>query len=245
MKKTYALAALFAALPGLAFADFEIKSAVTEENAVSLEIENTVFFGDVNTGDTLSQHEIGVSWGVLNPWTTSLSFEIQTNQGGSPELDGIEWSNTFGLVGGEASVSDELAVAIYTSLEFEFDGNEDVTLTVGPAFEFGLGSVDLGLNTFVEIPINGGEDAGFVYAVGASSEVAAGLSVGLELHGEIDEAFSNASDFDQQQHFLGPVVEVETGADAEQGAAIRLGIFGGLTDATPSVAVSANVGFDF
>lgn len=245
MKRTIALAAVVAALPGLAIAGFELESATTEENAVSMEIENTIFFGDVNTGDTLSQHEIGVSWGVLNPWTTSLSFEITTEQGGSPELDGIEWSNTFGLIGGEASVSDELAVAIYTSLEFEFDGNEDVTLTVGPAIEYGIGSVDLGLNTFVEIPINGGNDAGFVYAIGASSEVAQGLSVGLELHGEIEEAFSNAADFDQQTHFLGPVVEVESGIGAEQGAEIRLGIFGGLTDATPSVAVSANVGFDF
>lgn len=245
MKKSHALAAIVAALPGMAFAGFELESATTEENAVSMEIENTIFFGDVNAGDTLSEHEIGFSWGVLNPWTTSLSFEIQTEQGGSPALEGIEWSNTFGVVGGEASVSEELAVAIYTSLELDFESSDDISLTVGPTLEYEIGSVELGLNTFVEIPLGGGEDAGFVYAVGAASEVTEGMSVGLELHGEIEEAFSNAADLDQQSHFAGPVVEIETGDDAEQGAEIRVGVFAGLTDVTPSVAVSANVGFDF
>jgi hypothetical protein len=244
MKNTYILAAMVAAVPGLAFAGFEIESATTEENAVEFEIENTVFVGDVNSGDTVSEHEVGLSWGVLNPWTTSISFEFETEKGDSISLDGLEWSNTFGLVGGEASVSDELAVALYTSLSFEFDSAEDVSLTIGPAIEYQAGSVELGVNTFVQIPLDGGDDAGFVYAIGASTEVSEGIEVGLEAHGEIDEAFSNAADFDQQEHFMGPVVEIEA-ADGEQEAEIRLGIFAGLTDAAPSVAVSANVGFGF
>lgn len=238
------LAAAIVALPGIASAGFEIEDATTEENAVEFEIENTIFFGDVDTGDTLSEHEIGLSWGVLNPWTTSISFEFEVEQGETIGLDGMEWSNTFGLVGGEASVSDELAVALYTSLAFEFDSAEDVSLTIGPAVEYGVGNVELGLNTFVQIPLDGGDDAGFVYAIGASTEVSPGIDVGLEAHGEIAEAFTNAADFDQQEHFLGPVIEIEA-EEGDQAAEIRLGVFAGLTDATPSVAVSANVGLGF
>ncbi len=244
MKKTYLLATMVAVLPGLALADFEIKDAQTEENAVEFEIENTIFVGGVNSGDAQSQHEIGLSWGVLNPWTTSVSFEIEKEKDGQIGLEGLEWSNTFGLVGGEASVSDELEVAIYTSFEFAFDSAEDVSLTIGPAVEYQVGSVELGLNTFVQIPLDGGDDAGFIYAIGAATEIAKGISFGLEAHGEIAEAFSNAADFDQQTHFMGPVVEIQS-EEGEQDAEIRLGVFAGLTDATPSVAVSANVGFGF
>ncbi|MEM7210934.1 MAG: hypothetical protein AAF479_03415 [Pseudomonadota bacterium] len=245
MKKTCVLAVLAAALPGLAFAGFEIEDATTEENAVEFEIENTVFVGDVNTGDTVSEHEIGVTWGVFNPWTTSVSFELETEKGGTLDLNGFEWSNTIGLVGGEASVNDELAVAIYTSFEYEFDSAEDVNLTVGPAVQYSTGNLDFGLNTFVAIPLDGGEDPAFVYAFGVSSEVSQGIAVGLEAHGEIPRAFGDAAEFEQQSHFLGPVVEIESAEENGQSAEIRLGAFAGLTDATPSVAVSANVGFGF
>ena len=244
MKNTCIIAAALVALPGLAFAGFEVEEATTEENAVEFEIENVIFFGDVNSGDTVSEHEVDLSWGVLNPWTTGISFEFQTEKGDTIGLEGFEWSNTIGLVGGEASVSDELAVAIHTSVEFEFDSDEDASLTVGPAIEYSAGSIDLGLNTFVQVPLGGDEEVGFVYALGASTEVAEGIEVGMEADGVIPEAFGDGSDFDQQEHFVGPVVEIEA-ADGEQEAEIRLGVFAGLTDATPSIAVNANVGFGF
>ena len=244
MNRTCMLAVMIVAMPGLASAEFEIESATTEENAVEFEISNSVYFGDVNSGASISEHEVGLSWGVLNPWTSAISFEFTNEKGGSIGLEGLEWSNTIGLIGGEASVSDELAVAIYTAVEFEFDSDEDAVLTVGPAIEYSLGSVDLGVNTFVQVPLNGSDDIGVTYAIGASSEVTSGVEVGVEAHGEIPQAFSDGSDFDEQEHYVGPVVEIETG-DSDQEAEIRLGVFAGLTEATPTVAVSANVGFGF
>ena len=237
-------AAAILAVPGIANADFEIESATTEENAVQFEISNSVFFGDVNNGEDASRHEVGIAWGVLNPWTTELSFAFSVPRGDGPSFDGIEWSNTIGLVGGEASVSEELAVAIYTSFAFDNGAAEDVLLTAGPTISYNTGSVELGLNTFVQVPLGGGNDPGFAYAFGAMTDVAQGVGVGFEAHGEIAQAFGNASDFDQQEHFLGPVVEVQS-TQGEQTAEIKLGVFAGLTEATPTVAVSADVGFGF
>ncbi|MEM7188982.1 MAG: hypothetical protein AAF439_05160 [Pseudomonadota bacterium] len=257
--KRFMMAAFAAcAIPTIAFAEFEVEEAETEENVVAFESINSVFFGNVNTGDTRSTHGFAVTWGVLHGWKSGLELEIENERGESPAFEGMEWINVFAIMGNESVVglgtegsggdNDEgggFALALNSSFEIEFDDANEVSMTVGPIVGADLGLVDLGLNTFVEIPLGGDGEAGFSYAASALMEVEDELHVGIEAHGEVDDIFESSPPFDQQSHFIGPVVATELELDEGQEVGLRFGAFMGLTDATPDFALSVNVEFEF
>ncbi|MGI9412527.1 MAG: hypothetical protein ACR2PM_02600, partial [Hyphomicrobiales bacterium] len=87
-------------------------------------------------------------------------------------------------------------------------------------------------------------DAGLAYA--ASAMIGLGdspFSIGVEAHGEIEEAFGNPPDADEQEHFFGPALAFEAELDRGRELEARVAFLAGLTDASPDLAVSLNVEF--
>lgn len=245
MRFTIALGCALA-MASPAFAGFEVEGSETEENSVEFEIINSVAIGDVGEEDTRSQHEIAVSWGVLSGWTSGLALEFEKEFDEGLELDGFEWFNTIGLIGGETGIdAGSFSAALFTAFEFEFDESSDVELTVGPAFGMELGPAEVNLNTFVSVPLGGGEPAGFSYAAGVMHEVMDEIEVGIEFHGSIESAFDNAADLSDQEHFVGPVAEFEFEVEDDREVGLHVGALFGLTDATSTVALIANIELEF
>lgn len=246
MKPAISATALAVALLALPAAAFELEEGTTEENSVEMEISNSVFLGDVDNGDDRSTHEVGVTWGLLHGWSTGLAFELTNEAGGEIAFEGVEWSNTIAILGGETERGPEgLTLALFTAFEFEFEESDDVELTIGPAIGIELDPIELTVNPFVTVPLGGGSDAGFTYALGAYYEVSDDLAVGIEAHGEIEDAFSNAPGLSQQEHFIGPAIAFEIEAEEDREVEFRLGSFFGLTEATPTVGLSLNLELGF
>ncbi|MEO1492235.1 MAG: hypothetical protein AAFV19_08805 [Pseudomonadota bacterium] len=247
MTKTLATAALLALIAGPALAGFEIQEANTEENAVTLESVNTVFFGDLED-QIRSSHELTVGWGVVHGYAFEFGFELENPSADdeSADFSGLELTNTIALIGEEGfSTSDTFALALIAGLEFEFEESSDVSLTLGPAIEAELGGVELLSNTFLEIPLGGGEGLGFSYALGGYYEMTDDVAIGLEAHGEIEEVFDDTPALSEQEHFIGPAVAFEIGLEEDQEVGMRVGTFFGLTDETPTVGLSLNLELEF
>lgn len=248
-----ALSALF--LAGPAHAEFEIEGATTKENSVEMELNTTVFIGDEGASDTRFSQEVGVEWGAIWGWSTGMSFEIEKETGESPDLSGVEWSNTFSLIGPEGLISETgggdgaaaspFALGFHTSFEFEFDSSDDVVMSIGPTAEFETAGLDVRGNLFGEIPLGGGEDAGLSYGVGASLAVMDELAFGVEVHGSVAEAFGDAPDFSDQEHFAGPTMEFQLQLPEDKEIGFRLGAFFGLTKSSPSFALSLITDLEF
>lgn len=247
MNKTIATAALLALVAGPAWAGFEIKEANTEENAVTLESVNTVFFGDLED-QIRSSHELSVGWGVVHGYAFEFGFELENPSADdeTTEFSGLELTNRIALIGDEGfSTSDTFALALVAGFEVEFEESSDISLTLGPAIEADLGGIELLTNTFVEIPLGGGDGLGFAYALGGYYELMEDVSVGFEAHGEIEEVFDDTPSLSEQEHFIGPAVAFEIGLEEDQEVGMRVGSFFGLTDETPTVGLSVNLELEF
>ena len=57
-----------------AHAQFRVEEAETTENRVVVSLDNSVFVGDVSTGDTRSAHSFSVDWGIIHAWTTGVEL---------------------------------------------------------------------------------------------------------------------------------------------------------------------------
>ncbi|MEL7470732.1 MAG: hypothetical protein AAFN27_19935 [Pseudomonadota bacterium] len=245
MNRTALIAAIAVLAYGPAFAEFEIEDARTASQQVEMEIVNSISVGSVRSGDIRSEHSFGVNYGAFRFWDTGFAVEIENRQGDTFDLGAIEWSNNFQIVGsGEGETPSPYAVSLYSAWNFNLDGSEDITFTVGPVFEVVSGPTSVVTNTFFEIPIGEDGATSFDYAMGVMYDVGSGLDVGVEIHGEIEQVFDGAPSVNDQEHFAGPALDYEFVVDDGE-VDFHFGTFIGLTDATPDVGVAANLNLGF
>lgn len=229
MKKFAALAGTAILIAGNAAAEFEIEGPRTASQQVAMELTNSIRVGDVSSGEVRSEHSIGVNYGAFEYWTTGFAIELENRQGDTFDVGGIEWSNNFQIIGSpEGEIESPFALSLYSSLEFSFDGSQDVEFNVGPAFEYNSGSASFSGNTFFNIPASDGEEVGLQYAFGTMYSLNESLALGVEAHGEFEGIFESSSDISQQEHFAGPAINYEFELD-DQDVEAHFGAFYGLT----------------
>lgn len=210
-----------------------------------MELTNSIRIGGVGSGDLRSEHSAGVNYGAFQFWDTGFAVELENRQGDTFDVGAIEWSNNFQIVGSsEGEALSPYAVSLYSAWNFNLDGSEDITFTVGPAVEVVSGAASFVSNTFFEVPI--GEDGAtkFEYALGVMYDIGSGIEVGVEAHGEVEQVFDGAPTISEQEHFAGPAVDFDLEVDNSE-VGFHLGAFIGLTDATPDVGVAANLELGF
>ncbi|MEM7210933.1 MAG: hypothetical protein AAF479_03410 [Pseudomonadota bacterium] len=245
MKRTTLLAGAAMLIASSAAAEFEIEESRTASQKVSMELINSIRVGDVSSGQVRSSHEVGVHYGAVEGWSTGFAIELENRQGDTFDVGGIEWSNNFQIVGGpEDAPESPFAMSIYTAFEFNLDGSEDVEFKIGPTFEYLSGPATFNANTFFNIPASDDENVSLQYAVGSMYALSDSFALGVEAHGEFESIFNGSSQTSDEEHFAGPAMDVEFEVDnAEVGA--HFGAFYGLTDATPTVGIAANLEFGF
>ena len=233
---------------------FEVIHPDVEQGEIELEFLNSIF-PDVDEGER-SVHELAIGYGFADFWKTTFAIELANPVGEAFEVEAFEIENLLILFGGhdhegeegdveEAHGLDGVTLGVYGALEIPNEGGLDEgAFAVGPVVGFGVGPVEVIGNLFAEIPFENGVDAGLAYATSAMIGLGdSPFSIGVEAHGEIEEAFGDAPDADEQEHFFGPALGFEAELDKDRKLEARLAFLAGLTEASPDLAVSFNVEF--
>ena len=226
---------------GSAHAQFDIEESTTASQEVKLEILNTIRTGSIPANTNRNEHEVGVTYGALEGWAPSLSFLVTNPRNGDMTLSGFKFSSVIAILGGEVSDS-AFSLGFYSAVIYDFDRSNNRRVEVGPTVGYRQGDWSAALNTFVSIPLNNG-DVGFRYAVGGSYDINSMFALGAEAHGTVTSVFEDA-DLSRDEHVIGPTLKLALEPDGKD-VAFRVGTFFGLTDAAPTLAVSANVDFGF
>lgn len=236
-----------------AHAEFEIEEAETAVNSVELQISTGLFLGGVKPGDERFATETEIIWGVFPGFSTGLSFEVGGERDGSPAFEQMELESTFAFIGREslfgltpANGEDPVfSLVLFTGLELELDEPDDIVLAAGPAFAFEFDDVASTTNLFFTFPLGGGAKTGFSYGTSLMFEITEYTAIGVEAYGTIENVFDGPGGFNTQEHFIGPAISFEFELENDTELNVRLGSFFGLTNETPTVALSLNIEVEF
>ncbi|WP_109796299.1 hypothetical protein [Minwuia thermotolerans] len=258
--RTVATAAAFALAVGSANANvFEVIHADVEKDGFEFESINTLTLSDVAAGDEKSVHEIAFSYAPTSWWKPIAALEIANPQGGNAEIEAFEFGSVFLLplgdghahshdhshgAGGARETHFTLAGFVGFELPNEAGLNE-AALSFGPIIEVEHGPWLVIGNLFAEVPFADGVDPGLAYAASAAHSVGPNWRLGVEAHGEVQEAFGNAPAFDQQEHFIGPAAY--SAFDLGHGRILepRIALLAGYTDAAADAVLSFNLELKF
>ncbi len=232
---------------------FEVIHPEVEKGGWEVEALNGIVLDDVEDGDERSVHEFAVGFGFTEFWKTTIAVEVANPEGENAIVEAFEWENVLLLTSsgghhdGDNGEEDHagFSLGVYTALEVPQEGGiEEGALSVGPIFEFEAGPVSFIGNLFVEVPFENGVDAGLAYAAQISTPLTEHFAIGLEAHGDVEEAFGDAAPSDEQSHFIGPALffEIEVGDLVLEP---RAALLFGLTDAAADAVLSFNLELKF
>ena len=241
MRAILSIAAAMSLVAGTASAQFDIEDSTTASQEVKLEILNTIRTGSIAANANRNEHEFGVTYGALEGWAPRLSFLISNPNNGSMDVTGFRFSSVIGILGGEVSESD-FSLGFYSGVFYDFDNSANRYVELGPSVGYEQPDWSVALNTFATIPLNDG-DVGFNYAVGGSYKINEMFAVGAEAHGTVSSVFEDV-DISSDEHVVGPTMTLALETEGRD-VALRLGTFFGLTDAAPTMAISANLELGF
>jgi hypothetical protein len=137
----------------------------------------------------------------------------------------------------------------YSSVDAAVNDQETNTFTFGPIIQFGDDKLSLTLNPFFQKTFgdNRTEGLDFTYGVMAKREIKEGMAIGLEAYGTIPD-IGSGTPVAFQEHRIGPVLyfERDVGQPRTKGgeqpkAALDIGVYFGMTDATPDVTGKAKL----
>lgn len=137
----------------------------------------------------------------------------------------------------------------YSSVDVKVNDQETNTFTFGPIIQFGDDKLSLTLNPFFQKTFgdNRTEGLDFTYGVMAKREIKEGVAIGLEAYGTIPD-IGNGTPIAFQEHRIGPVLYFEhdagqphTKGGQQPKAALDIGVYFGMTEATPDVTGKAKL----
>lgn len=137
----------------------------------------------------------------------------------------------------------------YSGVDVRIDKGETNTFTFGPIIQFGDDKLSLTLNPFLQQTFGANRDDGiaFTYGAMAKKQLSENASFGIEAYGTIPD-IGHGTPVAFQEHRIGPVLylEAEVGPKREgkeaKKATLDIGLFYGLTEATPDLAGKVKLG---
>ena len=138
----------------------------------------------------------------------------------------------------------------YSSVDFGVNPDATNAFTFGPIIQFGDDKLSLTLNPFFQKTFGENRTDGidFTYGVIAKREIKQGMAIGIEAYGTIPDVGSGTP-VAFQDHRIGPVLYFERDVgqprtkDGQQPkASLDIGVYFGLTDASPDVTGKVKLG---
>ncbi len=138
----------------------------------------------------------------------------------------------------------------FVAIEPSTDDDSTNEFVIGPVFQIGdEDKLQFTANPFLEKTFGRNREEGVAFAYGwqAKMKYSEAIAYGVEGYGEIEDAFDNAPDFDEQVHRIGPVIYLHIGELFETGTKLELnfGVLAGITRDSPDVAIKFNAEFEF
>ncbi|PWE30474.1 hypothetical protein DDZ14_15655 [Maritimibacter sp. 55A14] len=250
-----ALLAFIYDAPPAAAQVFELIHPEVERGSFELEILSGARLDSVPAGDERGALELALAYAPTQFWKTTIAVELADPQGGGLEVEAAEWENLLLLTApehdddhdhGAAAQGFRLtAAALYSVLEIPAEGGiNDGAFAFGPAVEFAAGRATVIGNLLAEIPFTDGDNAALLYALGLSVPAGETFALGIEAHGEIEDAF-DGGEFGDGEHLLGPAIYAEYDIGRGREIEPRLALLAGLNDESPDAVLSLNIEMGF
>jgi hypothetical protein len=220
---------------------FDIKQLDVEKGSLELGSDNSLQGGGLHREDNRSAHELSLDYGVTNYWRLSgvLKFENPVEEHFRLAKTSIENIWVFRAVPKDGG----LGLGWFTTLEVATDPAATNSSVFGPIIELKQDKLSFTANPFFEKTFgrNRVEGIALNYGWNVKYKLDDKLSVGIEAFGLV-ENLGDAPAFSAQQHRLGPAVF--TSIELAPGFSITpdIGLYVGLTEATPSLTLKFNVG---
>src|SRR5262245_32957038 len=226
--------------PGLT-QTFDVKQLDIEQGARELGSDNTVQGGVRLRDDNRSAHELSLDYGVSNAWRLSgvLKLENPIEEDFRVARVSVENIWVFRPVPKQGGVG----LGWFTSVEASTDAASTNASQFGPIIQVERDKASFTANPFFEKTFgrNRVEGLALNYAWNVKYKLNDNLSVGVEGFGVI-ESLGEHQPFDEQQHRVGPALFTTVKLSEDFSITPDIGLYFGLTEATPSLTLKVNVG---
>lgn len=234
-----------AAAPALA-GTFEVKTPEITAGQKSVSFNSAGQSGfPVNADPTRYSAEVGAGYGVTS-WLwlgAKANFDQPVDGDWQVSTAGVEGQLRFG------KARPGLDFGWYTGVDARIHRDETNTLTFGPIIQFGDDKASLALNPFLQqtFGVNRDEGIAFAYGIMAKREIKDGAAIGIEAYGTIPD-IGGGTPVAFQEHRIGPVLYLETDLGAKRPggeaakASLDIGLFFGMTEATPDLTGKVKFG---
>lgn len=245
---TMVLALTLAALsaPNDAYAGFKVYTPYVEYHEFEIEYRPSITVDGDASKDNEQKHLVGLGYGVTEWWFTEVyaEWEREAGPGEDTVFEAFEWENRFQLTNPGENWADAGLLVEYERTD---SGSSPDKIEVGLLLAKELGQFDAAFNLIIEkeVGTNASDDYELAQAFQLKYRLDPAFEPGIELYSEFG-AIDDMHDFDEQEHFIGPVVEGKLPL-GDTGAKLKynVGYMFGLTDETPDGAVKAIIELEF
>jgi hypothetical protein len=229
-------------LPAASLAQtFDVKQLDVTGGALEAASDNSVQGGIRRRDDNRSAHDLSLDYGVIDFWRLSgvLKLENPLEQDFRLARSSIENIWVFRQV----PKAGGLGLGWFTTVEVATDAAATNASQFGPIITLKDDKVTFTANPFFEKTFGRNRVEGIALNYGWNVKYALNdkLAVGMEGFGLV-ENLGNSSSLDEQQHRLGPALFATIKLGEHLTITPDVGLFFGLTEATPNLTLKLNVG---
>jgi hypothetical protein len=238
-------ATLWAALSMLATSalsqTFDVKELSVKEGTLELGLDNTVHAGVARRDDNRSGHDQSLDYGVAKWWRLSAVMKLENPLNDELRLARASVENLWVLR--ELPQAGGFGLGWFTSLEVSTDQATANASQFGPIIMLRQGKLSLAANPFLEQTFGRNRTEGIAlnYGWNAKYRFNQNLAIGIEGFGLI-ENLGNSPALADQEHRFGPAIFASIQLREDLTITPDLGVFFGLTEATPKLTLKFNVG---
>jgi hypothetical protein len=241
--------------------DFEVQEATVEKGEAELEYRGSIFDGqprveedDEDEAPLDHSHDVEFQYGLTD--RIGISFTGVLDE---PVNDDLRLSVAEVGVQYEVFERDTSALSFQFEYGFATIGDTPDELAFGPLVEFDVGPFHTTANLFLTGQVGDAAETdapGFEYALRVARPLSKRWSLGVDAFGEIED-LSHAGSFEDQEHYIGPMIfwgdneEDEEGDDRDNEIAEgpefswSAGVVFGATDVTSDVVYRVNASLEF
>jgi len=220
---------------------FDVKQLDVTQGALELGLDNTLQGGVTRREDNRSAHDQSLDYGVTNWWRLSGVIKLENPIDADFRIARTSIENIWVLR--PTPKDGGLGFGWFTSIEASTDRATTNSSQFGPIITLEADKVTVTANPFFEKTFGRNREEGIAlnYGWNAKYKLNDQLSIGAEGFGLI-ENLGDASAAAEQQHRLGPALFATIKLAEDLSITPDIGLFFGLTEATPRLTLKFNVG---
>jgi hypothetical protein len=221
---------------------FDVKQPDVTEGSLELGLDNTVHPHLPRDADR-SAHDVSLDWGALRWLKLSAVLKLENPQDDDFRVAKTAAESLFVLKPIDPKRPHDIGLGWFGAIEASLHPDTTNSLIFGPIVTLAAGRLSFTANPFLERTFgrNRVEGIALSYGWNAKYELREGLAVGVEAFGSVDN-LGDPPPWSEQEHRIGPAIFAEIELARDFKIAPDIGVFYGLTPATPHVAIKLNVG---